>query len=97
MKAESRRKMAKIEAEARQRILSRGKVEFRVEPELMSALLDLARELKVPLGPMVRQWVTERLKQELKGQIGSLSQLDVIERKIDRLLKRDVVRESERY
>ncbi|HEY9867863.1 MAG TPA: hypothetical protein V6D08_01540 [Candidatus Obscuribacterales bacterium] len=78
--------MAKLEAEARQRILSRGKVEFRVEPGLMSALLDLARERKVPLGPMIRQWVSERLEQEVSGSTGRRSQLDVIEQKIDKLL-----------
>ncbi|MBX9879190.1 MAG: hypothetical protein K2Y22_12085 [Candidatus Obscuribacterales bacterium] len=77
--------MKKIEQEARQRILDRGKIEFRVEPELMAAVLDLAKERKLPLGPMIRQWVSERVAQETKGT-RSKTQLDVIENKIDKLL-----------
>lgn len=85
MKAENLAKMKKLQQEARQRILERGKIEFRVEPELMSVVLDLARERKQPLGPMIRQWVSERVAQETKGP-RKKSQLDVIERKIDKLL-----------
>ncbi len=51
MKAESLAKVKKLEREARQRILERSKIEFRVDPELMSALLDIAKKSKMPLGP----------------------------------------------
>ncbi len=85
MKAEDLAKMKKIQQEARQRILERGKIEFRVEPELMSAVLDLAKERKLPLGPMIRQWVSERVAQETRST-RKRSQLDVIEHKIDKLL-----------
>lgn len=83
MKAESQDKMKKIQQEARQHILERGKIEFRVDSKLMATLLDLAKEKKMPLGPMVREWVQERSKQEGKQ---SPSQLDIIEQKLDRLL-----------
>lgn len=92
MKTENLAKMKKLEQDARQRILQRGKIEFRVEPELMSAVLDLAKERKMPIGPMIRQWVSERLDQETKGT--RKSQLDVIERKIDRLLAKKTRAES---
>lgn len=83
MKTESLKKMKKLEQSARQRIIERGKIEFRTEPELMSDLLDLAKERKVPLGTMIREWVQARLEDESKK---SPSQLDKIERKIDKLL-----------
>ena len=49
MKAENLAKMKKLQREARRRILERGKIEFRVEPELLAAVLDLAKERKVPV------------------------------------------------
>ena len=83
MKAESLAKMKKLQQEARQHILERGKIEFRADAKLMSTLLDLAKTKKMPLGPMIREWVKERSEQEVKQ---SPSQLDLIEHKIDKLL-----------
>ena len=94
MKAENLAKMKKLQQEARQRILERGKIEFRVEPELLSAVLDLAKERKMPVGPMIRQWVSERLEQETAQPPASQSQLDVIEHKIDQLLSKNTWAES---
>jgi len=86
MKAKNLAKIRKLQKEARQRILERGKIEFRIGPVLMSAILDLAKERKTPVGPMIRQWVKERLEQESKKAKAELSQLDAIEQKIDKLL-----------
>lgn len=83
MKAESLVKMKKLQQDARQRIIERGKIEFRAEPELMSGLLDLAKQRKVPLGTMIREWVKARLEHESQK---SPTQLDEIEYKIDKLL-----------
>lgn len=88
MKKENLDKLNKLEQEARQRILNRGKIEFRVEPELMSALLDLAKKQRKPLGPMIRQWVKTQLEQETKRSAADRTQLDVIEQKIDKLLSK---------
>lgn len=88
MKPESLSKMRKLRKEARQRLLERGKIEFRVEPDLMAALLDLATARKAPLGPMVRQWVKERLDLEAKNPQPPQTQLDKIEQKLDKLLSR---------
>lgn len=85
MKAEKLKKLSKLEQEARQRILERGKIEFRLESELLASVLDLSKERKMPVGPMIRQWVKERLDQEL-AHTSTPTQLDVIEQKIDRLL-----------
>ena len=85
MKAESAEKIKRIQKEARERILERGKIEFRVEPELLTEILDLAKKRKQPVGPMIRQWVKERLELESKSS-KTETQLDVIERKIDSLL-----------
>ena len=75
--------MQKLQADARQRILDRGKIEFRAEPELISNILDLAIKKNLPVGPMVREWIYERLQQEKNKS--RISQLDVIEEKIDQL------------
>jgi hypothetical protein len=83
MRTESLAKMKKLEHAARQRIIARGKIDFRVEPELVSNLLDLAKERRVPLGTLVRELVKAQLELEIKR---SPSQLDKIERKIDKLL-----------
>lgn len=88
MRRDNLAKMKKLEEEARQRILDRGKIEFRVEAALMSALLDLAKERRVPLGPMIRQWVTAQLELEKKRSSDDKTQLDVIEQKIDKLLSK---------
>ena len=94
MRAENLAKIRKIQREARQRILDRGKIEFRVEHELMSAVLDLAAKQKMPVGPMIRQWVQERIKQEFIWSTGTVSQLDMIEQKIDKLLSKRIRAES---
>ena len=93
MKADSLAKKKKLEAESRNRILERGKIEFRIEPELLAAILDLAKERKVPVGPLIRQWVKERLEQELNSTTQP-SQLDVIEKKIDQILSQKNTKES---
>ncbi len=83
MRKENLAKMKKIEQEARQRIIKRGKVDFRIEPKLLSQLLDLAKERRLPLGRIVRELVKAQLE---LGSKKSPNQLDKIERKIDKLL-----------
>ena len=68
MKPESIAKMKKLKDQARQHIIERGKIEFRVEPELMSALLDIAHKSERALGPMIRDWVKDRLQAESGGK-----------------------------
>ncbi len=85
MRPETLAKMKKAQEEARQRIVERGKVEFRAEPDLMNLLCDRARKLRVPFGPMVRDLVKAQLEQEAKKEP---TQLDKIENKIDKLLSR---------
>jgi|SRR5271163_1427822 len=81
MKSQNLAKMRKLEEQARQRIVERGKIEFRAEPDLVAALLDLAKARKMALGPMIRQWVRERLKQE-SNSTTYVNQLDVIIQKV---------------
>ena len=83
MKPDSIAKMKKLEKNARLRILARGKIDFRVEPELMAELLDLARQRKMPLGKVVRELVKAQLGLRIEK---TPNQLDKIERKIDKLL-----------
>lgn len=58
-----------LRAYARGEILKREMIQFRCEPSLMARLLDLVGERQVPLGPMIRQWVAERLEMEERGGI----------------------------
>lgn len=77
--------MKKAQAEAHQRLLERGKIEFRVDPELMELLLTRAKERFLPMGPMVRDLVKAQLELEAQREP---TQLDKIENKIDKLLSR---------
>lgn len=85
MKPETLAKMKKTQEQARRRIVERGKVEFRAEPDLMNQLCDRARKLRVPFGPMVRDLVKAQLELEVKKEP---TQLDKIESKVDKLLSR---------
>lgn len=49
---------------ARQRVVNRGIVQFRANPELMDELLRVADYKGLPYGVMVRGWVVERLHEE---------------------------------
>jgi hypothetical protein len=85
MKPESLKKMEKIRQEARQRILDRGKVEFRCEPELLSEILDLSAKNRIAVGPMIRQWVKDRVDREINVSTDEQSQLDKIEQKLNQV------------
>lgn len=54
----------KTQAAARQRVIERGIVQFRADPEIMDLLLRVADYKRMPTGVMVRAWVVERLRQE---------------------------------
>jgi hypothetical protein len=82
MKPQNLAKMQKLQEQARQRILERGKIEFRADPDVVAALLDLAHTRRTPLGPMIRQWVIERLAQETSKSTTYSNQLDIIIQKV---------------
>ncbi|HEY9871518.1 MAG TPA: hypothetical protein V6D08_20340 [Candidatus Obscuribacterales bacterium] len=50
-----------LKADARQRVIERGLLQFRADPETVEAVLQAADEQKVPVGALLRQWVQERL------------------------------------
>lgn len=50
--------------EARKRVIERGIVQFRADPELMAKLLEISEQRRIPLGTMVRNWTADRLDQE---------------------------------
>lgn len=54
------------QAAARQRVIERGIVQFRADPEIMDLLLTVADYKRMPTGVMVRAWVVERLRKEAK-------------------------------
>jgi len=53
----NRKRLQQAKKEARKRVIDRGIVEFRVDPELMDQLLHLSDYKKTPVGTLVRQWI----------------------------------------
>ena len=50
-----------LKAEARQRVVERGLLQFRADPDTVKAVLHAADERNMPVGALLRQWVQERL------------------------------------
>jgi hypothetical protein len=57
----------KTRAEAHQRVVANGKIQFRLDPETMELLLRLADDRRTGAGVLARMWVCERLQHELLG------------------------------
>jgi hypothetical protein len=57
----------KTQADARQRVVERGIVQFRADEEIMDLLLRVAAYKRMPYGVMCRAWVVERLRVEEKS------------------------------
>lgn len=58
------RAQKRMRDEARKRVIERGLLQFRADPEIMKAVLEAADARKIPVGSLLRQWVQERLTQE---------------------------------
>jgi hypothetical protein len=54
----------RLKALARKRVAQRQVFHFRLEAENIEALYEIAGKEKIPVGTMVRKWVTERLHEE---------------------------------
>jgi hypothetical protein len=61
------KRVLKMQAEARERVVQRATVQFRTDPEMMDMLLSVAKVKRTPPGALARLWVAERLEQELKS------------------------------
>ena len=59
-------RVRKTQAAARQRVVQRGIVQFRADPEIMDLLLKVADYKRMPTGVMVRAWMVEKLRKEAK-------------------------------
>ncbi|HEY9871719.1 MAG TPA: hypothetical protein V6D08_21360 [Candidatus Obscuribacterales bacterium] len=57
---------AKTQAAARERVVSRGIVQFRADRELMDLLLKVAEYKRIPYGVLARSWVVEALREEAR-------------------------------
>lgn len=58
-----------MRSEARKRVIERGILQFRADPETMKAVLEAADALQIPAGSLLRMWVQERLNLEQAKQI----------------------------
>ncbi len=61
---EARQMLDRARAEARERIVKRGIIQFRADEELVDQLLQIADHRKIPVGVLVRSWVAEHCRQE---------------------------------
>lgn len=78
--------------EARRRVIERGILQFRADPETMRGVLEAADAQRIPAGKLLRQWVQERLelecaKQEAPDLVQRVEQLEDAVTKIQQKLK----------
>ncbi len=57
-------RIAKTKKEARDRIIARGKVEFRLDEAIMNELLERADNIRVPYGVYARMLMIKALRKE---------------------------------
>lgn len=62
----TRKALNAAKVEAHKKILKREFVQFRTDEPMMDLLLRMANEKRQPVGVMVREWVEERLAQEIE-------------------------------
>ena len=55
------KRIERTKADAHERVVKRGVMDFPADEEMMKQILDIARDKKLPAGLMVRSWVAERL------------------------------------
>ena len=68
MSVKMKKALTDVHNEARQRVVQRGTVHFRLTPESMSNLLKAADRYKKPYGTMCREWVEYHLDLEMQEE-----------------------------
>jgi|SRR5579883_1322021 len=95
MKTNKPSKLDKIRKDALERIAKTQQLQIRLDPELWDALLLLAGKRREPVSAMVREWIKEKLSAEAdQPHAATKSQLDAIEKKIDKLLHKQTRAQS---
>lgn len=80
--------LEKGRAEARKRVIERGVVQFRADPNMMQELLEISENRRIPLGTMLREWITYRLRQEHNSgerQAANEARLDELSKRLEEL------------
>lgn len=81
----------RLRAQARKRVEQRQVFHFRLEAENIEALYEIAGKEKIPVGTMVRKWVTERLHEEksngpdIKGSGALLNHIKNLDKRLKTL------------
>lgn len=70
---------------AHKRVVQRGTIQFRLDPDTMETLLQLSYKLKTPAGVLVRMWTVEHLNQELGNKPSLESRLLRVENILEHL------------
>lgn len=60
----SRKMLEQAKAEAHERVVKRGLIQFRADEELVDQLLQIADYKKIPVSVLVRSWVAEHVRQD---------------------------------
>ena len=91
-KKQLQQRMSKLTAAARAEVAKTEVMHFRLDPQSIERLYGLAGQKRKPVGAMVREWVLERMEQELSSAPNpkSVSLMDIDKRleSIERQLRK---------
>ena len=89
---ELKKREAKLFAKARSEISKTGIMQFRLDPENIGVLYDIAARKRVRVSAMLRDWVLERLQSEQTPEGGSV--MDLRMSGISKLLNKSAAAEN---
>jgi hypothetical protein len=70
---------------AHKRVVQRGTIQFRLDPETMETLLKLSYKLKTPAGVLVRMWTVQHLSKELGNKPSLESRMAKVENMLEQM------------
>ncbi len=70
---------------AHKRVVQRGTIQFRLDPNTMETLLQLSYKLKTPAGVLARMWTVQQLNQEMGNKPSLESRMSRIEQILEQL------------
>jgi hypothetical protein len=79
---------AKLKNQARSEIARKEVVQFRLEPDAIEQLYDIAGKRRKPVGTLIREWIMERLQVESAGGVTTEQRLSRVEEQITKLTKK---------
>jgi hypothetical protein len=78
----------KLQKQARSEIAKKEVMQFRLEPDAIEQLYDMAGKRRKPVGTLIREWIMERLQAETAGGATTEQRLSRVEEQITKLTKK---------